>query len=232
MKRTTDHPLLKGKDPERTLKILYAGTDPADLSNVRLSAQQNLAKRKKNVQKYDLTQNELDIVELGKGDASSIMNRMKNIEDEFAANPALHDVALLRKKEVKQEENATVDAEKLREQGYTNQRIMTPKMRKLMENKDARDILNEQVNESVLRLKKAKFGHALQDIVPDHKNQFYLPDKSKYFPKGRDLKNTNSQSQIKANSGLQLRSKAAVGKTPVVSHAKALDLERGRGNLT
>jgi len=41
-------------------------------------------------------------------------------------------------------------------------------MRKLMSNKDARDVLHEEVNESVLRLKKAKFGHRLNDIVPDH----------------------------------------------------------------
>ena len=76
---------------------------------------------------------------------------------------------------------------------------MTPKMRKLMENKDARQVLAEEVNESVLRLKKAKFGHSLVDIVPDHKNQFYLPDKGKYFPKERVLNGTsklNSQSQI------------------------------------
>lgn len=52
-----------------------------------------------------------------------------------------------------------------------------------MSNKDARDVLHEEVNESVLRLKKAKFGHRLNDIVPDHKNKFYLPEKKDYMPK-------------------------------------------------
>ena len=51
-----------------------------------------------------------------------------------------------------------------------------------MNNKDARELLQEEINESVLRLKQAKFGHRLVDIVPDHKNSFYLPDKTNYMP--------------------------------------------------
>ena len=56
-------------------------------------------------------------------------------------------------------------------------------MQKLMNKKDARDLLHEEVNESVLRLNKAKFGHQLKDIVPEHKNKFYLPEKNDYLPK-------------------------------------------------
>ena len=37
----------------------------------------------------------------------------------------------------------------------------------------------------MLRLKQAKFGHSLLDIVPDHQNNFYLPDKGNYLPKER-----------------------------------------------
>ena len=55
-------------------------------------------------------------------------------------------------------------------------------MRKLMNNKDAREVLQEEINESVLRLKQAKFGHSLQEIVPNHENAYYLPDKNKYIP--------------------------------------------------
>jgi len=47
---------------------------------------------------------------------------------------------------------------------------MTPRMRKLTNNRDGRELLQEEVNESILRLKKAKFGHRLIDIVPEHKN--------------------------------------------------------------
>jgi len=38
---------------------------------------------------------------------------------------------------------------------------MTPRMRRLTTNRDGRDLLQEEVNESILRLKKAKFGHRL-----------------------------------------------------------------------
>ena len=41
-------------------------------------------------------------------------------------------------------------------------------MKKLMVNKDAREVLKEEIDESDLRLKQAKFGHALKDIIPDH----------------------------------------------------------------
>jgi len=68
---------------------------------------------------------------------------------------------------------------------FNNQRLLTPRMRKLMNNKDAREVLQEEINESVLRLKQAKFGHRLVDIVPDHQNSFYLPDKKHYLPQDK-----------------------------------------------
>lgn len=71
---------------------------------------------------------------------------------------------------------------------------MTPNMLKMANSRDARDLLAEQVNESVLRLKKAKFGHRLNEIVPEHTNQFYLPDKSSYFPKEKIISNNSALS--------------------------------------
>lgn len=65
---------------------------------------------------------------------------------------------------------------------YNNKKILTPRMKKLMNNKDARELLQEEINESVLRVNQAKFGHSLHDILPDHPNSFYLPNKSKYVP--------------------------------------------------
>jgi len=44
-------------------------------------------------------------------------------------------------------------------------------------------MLKEEIDESLLRLKAAKFGHALEDIMPQYSNAFYLPDKSNYEPK-------------------------------------------------
>jgi len=36
---------------------------------------------------------------------------------------------------------------------FSNQRLLTPKMKKLMQNKDAREVLQEEIEESTLRLK-------------------------------------------------------------------------------
>ena len=36
---------------------------------------------------------------------------------------------------------------------FSNQRLLTPKMKKLMQNKDAREVLQEEIEESSLRLK-------------------------------------------------------------------------------
>lgn len=75
---------------------------------------------------------------------------------------------------------------------FSNQRLLTPKMKKLMQNKDAREVLQEEIEESSLRLKQAKFGHKLVDIVPNHENSFYLPDKGKYLPPEKK-ENSNNQ---------------------------------------
>ena len=56
-----------------------------------------------------------------------------------------------------------------------NQRLMTPKIRRIINQKDAVCMLKEEIGESLLRLKAAKFGHAIEDIVPQHSNAFYLP---------------------------------------------------------
>ena len=106
------------------------------------------------------------------------------------ANPILHDAAFNRKNkdanqaaEGAEDGEGNEDAERGEDEHFTNQRLMTPRMKKLMNNKDAREVLQEEINESSLRLKQAKFGHKLVDIVPDHGNSFYLPDKSRYLPK-------------------------------------------------
>lgn len=34
----------------------------------------------------------------------------------------------------------------------------------------------------MLRVNAAKFGHSIEEIVPQYTNSFYLPDKSHYAP--------------------------------------------------
>jgi hypothetical protein len=112
------------------------------------------------------------------------------------SNPILHDPAFTRKaKETKEEDQVEVKGE---HEQFTNQRLLTPRMRKLMNNKDAREVLQEEINESCLRLKQAKFGHKLIDIVPDHTNNYYLPDKASYFPKEKkEVSNISSKKTLK-----------------------------------
>ena len=54
---------------------------------------------------FNLATEHIDIVAMGEGEAKSIMERMKAIEDQFMANPSLHDPAFARKPKDKDEED-------------------------------------------------------------------------------------------------------------------------------
>lgn len=43
-------------------------------------------------------------------------------------------------------------------------------------------MLKDQINESMLRVNAAKFGHSIEEIAPQYTNSYYLPDKSQYVP--------------------------------------------------
>ena len=45
-----------------------------------------------------------------------------------------------------------------------------------MQKKDAAVMLKDEIGESALRLKAAKFGHTIDEIAPAYENTFYLPD--------------------------------------------------------
>jgi hypothetical protein len=49
--------------------------------------------------------------------------------------------------------NENQDAYKEENEKLNNNRILTPRIKKLMENKDARGLLQQEINESVLRVK-------------------------------------------------------------------------------
>ena len=67
------------------------------------------------------------------------MKRMKNIEEQFMANPQLHDPAL-KKKDTKLSDEYEEEAERNKEK-FSNQRLLTPRMQKLINYKDARVML-------------------------------------------------------------------------------------------
>jgi hypothetical protein len=49
---------------------------------------------------------------------------------------------------------------------FRNQRLNTPRMKKIRAKKDAGCMLKDEINESMLRMKAAKFGHSIEDIAP------------------------------------------------------------------
>ena len=57
-----------------------------------------------------------------------------------------------------------------------------------MNKKDASYMLKDQINESMLRVNAAKFGHSIEDIAPQYTNSYYLPDKSQYVPEKQVVK--------------------------------------------
>jgi hypothetical protein len=55
------------------------------------------------------------------------------------------------------------------------------KLKKYMRARDATSMLKSEISKSLKRVKAAKYGHHLEDIVPPYSDEFYLPDKSLYF---------------------------------------------------
>ena len=68
-------------------------------------------------------------------------------------------------------------------------------MKKLINKKDAAFMLKDQINESMLRVNAAKFGHSIEEIAPQYTNSYYLPDKSQYVPE-RQVCKANKQAQF------------------------------------
>lgn len=62
--------------------------------------------------------------------------------------------------------------------------LFSPQSKKLIGFRNANQVLKDEIQESQLRVKAAKYGHKLDDIVPPYDQSFYLPDKSHYFAKG------------------------------------------------
>jgi len=50
-----------------------------------------------------------------------------------------------------------------------------------MNQKDGAIMLKDEIEESKLRLKAAKYGHKVQEIAPEYDIEFYLPNKELYF---------------------------------------------------
>mgnify|MGYP006893264921 CR=1 FL=1 len=128
--KRSHNPMFLGVKPERTFKILMKeGEQSSNDPNKR---------RVRGGKKLNLANDYIDIVALGEGDPTTLMKRMKNIEETFMGNPAYHDPAFTRKKDHTKDEgddkNATSDH-------FSNNRLMTPRMLKMTTNRDGRELL-------------------------------------------------------------------------------------------
>ena len=85
---------------------------------------------------------------------------------------------------------------------FRNQRLGTPRMKKIMNKKDASCMLKDEINESMLRMKAAKFGHSIEDIAPQYKNSYYLPNKQMYMPEKAAKKQKQQPIGIRSSNSL------------------------------
>jgi hypothetical protein len=58
-----------------------------------------------------------------------------------------------------------------------NERLNTPGLRKISGIPDGAFVLRSEISESLKRVKAAKYGTKLNQIMPNHSLDFYLPDK-------------------------------------------------------
>ena len=67
------------------------------------------------------------------------------------------------------------------ESHFLNTRLNTPSMKRLALINDGNAMLKQEIAESFLRVKAAKHGSRLAEIMPSHKLEFYAPEKTRYF---------------------------------------------------
>ena len=138
--------------------------------------------------KVDLNKNEITIKAIIEEDADPIMKKMKQITKRFddiytseeqveekpglASNRNSPAKQRAKSKGPKKTDEDDFELEKTEESekyaAFRNQRLMTPRMKKIMNKKDAACMLKDEIVESVLRLKAAKFGHSIEEIVPQY----------------------------------------------------------------
>eukprot|EP00347_Sterkiella_histriomuscorum_P011953 403370464 len=172
--RRQQNPLFRNGRPDRTLRILAKQPD-------------NQKVGKGNAKAINLSANFIDLKGIGEVDSTSIMKKMKMIEEQFLTTAShFHDNQLKHQNQKHNQIQSRLNEDITSSydvQSSTNQRLITPALKKLMNSKDASVMLKEEIVESQLRLKAAKYGHKLDEIVPQYNHSFYLPDKQLYFEK-------------------------------------------------
>ena len=62
------------------------------------------------------------------------------------------------------------------EKPFKNHRLNTPSLKRIALVNDGTTILKQEITESFLRVKAAKHGARLREIMPAHERDFYLPE--------------------------------------------------------
>ena len=93
-----------------------------------------------------------------------------------------------------------------------NKKLRTPYFRLISKVKDGSNILKEQINQSVDRMKAARNGHSIENIFKDYDYSFYLPEKWSYITKNEaKIRRIDSGSSI--NTSFEVRNKSKIFQT-------------------
>ena len=148
--------------------------------------------------------------QIAQGDTTGIVKKMKNLEDQFMT--AVQNNTLISKNNPKNSHNAllnkkqmSMDKSEINQSDTTSTNVTKSRGRSKLD--PANVLLRDEIVESSLRLKAAKFGHRLNEIVPKQYNhEFYLPEHRAYFSALTGKKTSTSQNfkQDKNNKTMML----------------------------
>jgi len=119
---------------------------------------------------------DLNAIEQERNERANYQGKLKKLEEEFMAGAGALG-AESAKQRIEGELNKGVEESRF---FFNNKKLITPTMQRIMNAKDANQMLKDEIGESTLRLKAAKYGHKISSIVPNHSFEYYLPDKTRY----------------------------------------------------
>lgn len=108
-------------------------------------------------------------------------------------------------------------------------RLNTPKLKRMALINDGSQALKDEINESYLRVKAAKHGMKLSDVIPNHGIKFYLPNKLNYIrPKeyqkvaDYNTKSTNHEDYDEGGSNTFITGVAQLNQSRAISNKLGL----------
>lgn len=94
-------------------------------------------------------------------------------------------------------------------------------------------MLQDEIGESLLRMKAAKFGHPLDQIAPPYSNAYYLPDKKLYEPNVNEKQHKRASTQdFQSAAQAYMKSRVGVRKPTKSSVMQSLPLTSSTKPMT